>query len=130
MDAVLRRLGGTTRIWRTDRLATVIVPGTRDLQASFAPVAKHYSAIVAPCPPRRGNRKGAVDCGVKYVCGRWWRTMTATTPTDAQVSLDRFLSTTADARLRPPGRYLDPDELTDGQRLPWPTVGALADRGA
>ena len=42
MDAVLRRLGGTTRIWRTDRLATVIVPGTRDVQASFAPVAKHY----------------------------------------------------------------------------------------
>jgi len=127
MDMVLRRLGGTTRIWRTDRLATVIVPGTRDVQASFAPVAKHYSAIVAPCPPRRGNRKGAVECGVKYVCGRWWRTMTATTPTDAQVSLDRFLSTTGDARLRPPGRYLDPDELTDGQRPPWPTVGALAD---
>jgi len=70
MDAVLRRLGGTTRQWRTDRLATVIVPGTRDVQASFAPVAKHYSAIVAPCPPRRGNRKGAVECGVKYVCGR------------------------------------------------------------
>lgn len=126
MDAVLRRLGGTTRIWRTDRLATVIVPGTADVQASFAPVAKHYSAIVAPCPPRRGNRKGAVECGVKYVCGRWWRTMTATTPTDAQVSLDRFLSSAGDARLRPPGRYLDPDELTDGQRLPWPTVGALA----
>lgn len=127
MDAVLRRLGGTTRQWRTDRLATVIVPGTRDVQASFAPVAKHYSAIVAPCPPRRGNRKGAVECGVKYVCGRWWRTMTATTPTDAQVSLDRFLATTGDARLRPPGRYVDPDELAEGQRPQWPTVGALAD---
>lgn len=127
MDAVMRRLGGTTRIWRTDRLATVIVPGTRDVQASFAPVAKHYSAIVAPCPPRRGNRKGAVECGVKYVCGRWWRTMTATTPTDAQVSLDRFLATTGDARLRPPGRYADPDELVQGQRPSWPTVASLAD---
>ncbi len=127
MDGVLRRLGGTTRVWRTDRLATVIVPGTRDVQASFAPVAKHYSAIVAPCPARRGNRKGAVECGVKYVCGRWWRTTTATTPTDAQATLDRFLSTTGDARLRPPGRYADPDELTEGQRPPWPTVGALAD---
>ena len=42
MDKVLRRLGGTARIWRTDRLATVITPGTRDVQASFAPVAKHY----------------------------------------------------------------------------------------
>ncbi|MGI8777550.1 MAG: Mu transposase domain-containing protein [Acidimicrobiales bacterium] len=127
MDAVMRRLGGTARQWRTDRLATVIVPGTRDVQASFAPVAKHYSAIVAPCPPRRGKRKGAVECGVKYVCGRWWRTMTAATPTDAQVSLDRFLSTAGDARLRPPGRYADPDELLDGQRPSWPTVGALAD---
>ena len=75
------------------------------MQASFAPVAKHYAAIVAPCPPRRGNRKGAVECGVKYVCGRWWRTMTATTMAEAQLSLDRFLATTGDARLRPPGRY-------------------------
>ena len=80
MDAVLRRLGGTARKWRTDRLATVIVPGCADVQASFAPVAKHYGAIVTPCPPRRGNRKGAVECGVKFCCGRWWRTMTATTP--------------------------------------------------
>ena len=54
MDAVMRRLGGTARVWRTDRLATVIVPGTRDVQPSFAPVAKHYRAIVEPCPPRRG----------------------------------------------------------------------------
>lgn len=127
MDGVLRRLGGTARKWRTDRLATVIVPGTADVQASFAPVAKHYGAIVTPCPPRRGNRKGAVECGVKFMCGRWWRTMSATTPEDAQVSLDRFWSTTGDARLRPPGRYMDPDELAAGERPVWPTVGELAD---
>jgi hypothetical protein len=125
LDGVLRRLGGTTRQWRTDRLATVIRPGTGDVQASFAPVAKHYGAIVVACPPRRGNRKGAVECGVKFMCGRWWRTMTATTPEDAQVSLDRFWATTGDARLRPPGRYADPDVLVPGER--WPTVGALAD---
>ncbi len=65
MDAVMRKYGGTTRIWRTDRLATVIVPGTRDVQASFAPVAKHYGAIVEPCPPRRGNRKGVVESAVR-----------------------------------------------------------------
>ena len=70
MDAVMRRLGGTPRIWRTDRLATVIVPGTRDVQASFAPVAKHYGAVVEPCPPRRGNRKGAVESSVRFVSGR------------------------------------------------------------
>lgn len=127
IDGVLRRLGGTTRKWRTDRLATVIRPGTADVQASFAPVAKHYGAIVVACPPRRGNRKGAVECGVKFMCGRWWRTMTATTPEEAQVSLDRFWSTIGDARLRPPGRYADPDARASGERPPWPTVGALAD---
>ena len=100
MHAVMVRLGGTARVWRTDRLATVIVPGTRDVQPSFAPVAKHYGVVVEPCPPRRGNRKGAVESSVRYVCGRWWRTMTATTPEDAQASLDRFCATTADARPR------------------------------
>ena len=128
MDAVMRRLGGTARKWRTDRLATVIVPGSAKVQVSFAPVAKHYGAIVTPCPPRRGNRKGAVECGVKFCCGRWWRTMTATTPSEAQVSLDRFWSTTGDARLRPPGRYLEPGEQTEEEGRPkWPSVGELAD---
>jgi len=127
LDGVLRRLGGTARTWRTDRLATVIVPGSADVQASFAPVAKHYGAVVVPCPPRRGNRKGAVECGVKFMCGRWWRTMTAATAEEAQVSLDRFWATTGDARLRPPGRYAEPDELVDGRRLVWPTVGELAE---
>ena len=56
MDAVLRRLGGTARYWRVDRMSTVVVPATGDVQASFAPVAKHYGAAVAVCPPRRGNR--------------------------------------------------------------------------
>ena len=37
MDGVLRRLGGTARVWRTDRLATVIVPGTGDVQPSLRP---------------------------------------------------------------------------------------------
>ena len=82
MDAVMRRLGGTARHWRTDRLATVIVPGSADVQASFAPVAKFYG-VVEPCPPRRGNRKGAVESSVRYVCGRWWRTMTAVTAAGA-----------------------------------------------
>ncbi len=128
MDAVMRRLGGTARKWRTDRLATVIVPGSAKVQVSFAPVAKHYGAIVTPCPPRRGNRKGAVECGVKFCCGRWWRTMTATTASEAQLSLDRFWSTTGDARLRPPGRYIEPGELTEEEGRPkWPSVGELAD---
>ncbi len=115
MDAVMRRLGGTARVWRTDRLATVIVPGSRDVQPSFAPVAKHYGAIVEPCPPRRGNRKGAVESAVRFTCGRWWRTMTATTPEEAQLSLDRFLAGPGDARER---------RTAAGVRT---TVGALGD---
>ena len=115
IHAVLVRLGGTARVWRTDRLSTVIVPGRRDVQPSFAPVAKHYGAVVEPCPPRRGNRKGAVESSVRYVCGRWWRTMTATTPQAAQTSLDRFCTTTGDARAR---------RTVDGAAT---TVGALGD---
>ena len=125
MDAVLRRLGGTARKWRVDRMATVIVPGSGDVQASFAPVAKHYGAAVAPCPPRRGNRKGSVEAGVRFACGRWWRTLAADTPEAAQVSLDRFWATTGDARLRSPGRIDFPP--SDGSRPAWPTVGELAD---
>lgn len=100
IDRVLRRFGGTPRVWRTDRLATVIVPGSRDVQPSFAPVAKHYGVVVEPCPPRRGNRKGAVESSVRYLCGRWWRTMTAATLADAQRSLDAFCAGPGDARPR------------------------------
>jgi hypothetical protein len=54
--------------------------------------------------------------------------MTATTMAEAQLSMDHFWSTTGDARLRPPGRYLDPEELTATEGRPrWPTVGELAD---
>jgi len=93
----------------------VIVPGTGDVQPSFAPVAKHYGAVVEPCPPRRGNRKGSVESSVRFCSGRWWRTLTATDPESAQISLDRFLATTGDDR---------PRRGANGERT---TVGALAD---
>ncbi|MGH9180806.1 MAG: Mu transposase domain-containing protein [Acidimicrobiales bacterium] len=125
MDGVLRRLGGTARRWRVDRMATVIVPGTADVQASFAPVAKYYGAVVVPCPPRRGNRKGSVEAAVRFATGRWWRTLAADSPEAAQVSLDRFWSTTGDARLRSPARVEDPP--ADGSRPRWPTVAELAE---
>lgn len=124
MDAVLRKMGGTTGVWRTDRLTTVIVPGTRDVQASFAPVAKHYGAIIEPCPPRRGNRKGVVEAAVRFSCGRWWRTMAATTAEQAQLSLDKFCETIADQRLRAPGKLVEPGEDYGGRG--WPTVAELA----
>ena len=124
MDGVLHRLGGTARRWRVDRLATVIVPGTGDVQASFAPVAKHYGASVVACPPRRGNRKGSVEAGVRFATGRWWRTLSADSPEAAQVSLDRFWSITGDARLRSPRGLEEPPA---GGRPRWPTVGELAE---
>jgi hypothetical protein len=63
-------------------------------------VAKHYGVVIRPCPPRRGNRKGAVEASVRYLCGRWWRTMTARTMAEAQAGLDRFCATVGDARRR------------------------------
>ncbi len=134
MDGVLRRLGGTPRIWRTDRLATVIRPGTKDVQATFAPVAKHYGAIVEPCPPRRGNRKGAVEAAVHFTSGRWWRSLGAKSPEEAQLLLDRFLSGPGDARPRHTalgaktsvGELADAEPLLDLPALPFPaTVTAM-----
>ncbi len=122
---MLRRLGGTARAWRTDRLATVIVPGTADVQASFAPVAKHYGVVIRPCPPRRGNRKGAVEASVRYLCGRWWRTMTARTLVEAQASLDRFCATIADERPRGSvtvGALADAEPLLPLPPVPYPAT--------
>ena len=71
---VLVCLGGTARRWRTDRMSTVVAPGTDRVRASFAAVAKHYGAAVDVCPPRRPRRKGAVEKGIDYLTQSWWRT--------------------------------------------------------
>ena len=44
--------------------------------------------------------KGAVESSVRFVSGRWWRTMGAATPEEAQRSLDVFCATTGDERER------------------------------
>jgi len=87
-------------VWRVDRMATVINPTTGKIQASFAPVAKHYGVTVVPCPPRRGNRKGVVEKQIHFLTQRWWRTLDATNLADAQASLDLFCATIGDARRR------------------------------
>ena len=46
IDAVLRRLGGTARGWRFDRMATVCEPGSRRLLSSFAAVARYYGVHI------------------------------------------------------------------------------------
>jgi transposase len=100
IDSILRRLGGTARKWRFDRMATVVDPKTGIVRPSFVPVARHYGIEVVVCPPRRGNRKGSVEKSNHFATQRFWRTMTARTMAEAQVQLDRFCERIADRRPR------------------------------
>lgn len=114
IDEILRRHGGTPPIWRVDRMATVIRPGTADVQRSFVPVAKHYGATVAPCPPRHGNRKGVVEKAIHYITQGWWRTARVSSMAEAQAGLDRFSIEVADKRKR---GELTVGEMADAERL-------------
>ena len=92
-------LGGVTRVWRFDRMATVVHPGTGRVTTSYAAVAKHYGVQVKPCPPRRGNRKGVVEKANHSAAQRWWRNLPDdVTVADAQARLDQFCSTVGDHR--------------------------------
>ena len=116
LDQITRSLGGLTRVWRFDRMATVCHPGSGKVTASFAGVAKHYAVSVAICPPRRGNRKGVVEKANDSAAQRWWRTLPDDISIDdAQVSLDTFCVRVGDARRR----------VVDGERN---TVAAHAAR--
>jgi len=107
------RLGGVTKRWRFDRMATVCHPATGKVTASFVAVAKHYGVGVDICPSRHGNRKGTVEKGNHSLAQRWWRTLGEdATPVTAQAGVDAFCLR-ADARIR----------RRDGHRV---TVGALA----
>lgn len=102
LDRICRGLGGVSRVWRFDRMATVCHPESGRVTASFAGVAKHYGVSVAICPPRRGNRKGAVEKSNHTAAQRWWRTVPDDlTVEHAQASLDRFCRVRGDTRLRP-----------------------------
>jgi transposase len=94
-------LGGLTRTWRFDRMATVCHPESGRITASFAAVAKHYGVAVAICPARRGNRKGVVEKANHVAAQRWWRTLgDDVTVEQAQADLDRWCSRRGDTRLR------------------------------
>jgi transposase len=101
MHEILVALGGTPRVWRTDRMATVVVAGTDRLTADAAQLAKHYGVEVAVCPPRRAQRKGVVEAAVKYLTRNWWRSAPVATPAEAQQDLDRWCARVADQRKRP-----------------------------
>jgi transposase len=114
LDQVVRRLGGVTRRWRFDRMATVCHPDSGRLKVSFAPVAVHYQVGIDICPSRHAWRKGAVEKSAHVIAQRWWRTLADdTTVAQAQAGLDRVCAR-LDGRTR----------TRDGQRA---TVGALAE---
>jgi transposase len=101
LDGVVRRLGGVSRYWRFDRMATVCHPGSGRVTASFAAVAKHYGAGVRICPSRRGQRKGVVEKANHSAAQRWWRTLPdELSMVGAQADLDRFCARVGDARIR------------------------------
>jgi transposase len=103
MHRVLIALGGTPRVWRTDRMATIVIAGTDRLTVDAANAAKHYGVEMAVCPPRRAQRKGVVEAAVKYTTKSWWRTAPVANIAEAQGSLDRWSETVADQRKRPAG---------------------------
>lgn len=101
LDAVVRRLGGCTKTWRFDRMATVCHPSSGRVTATFGPVAKYYGVGVDICPSRHGNRKGVVEKGNHSLAQRWWRTLADdTTPAAAQTGLDEFCGRVGDTRTR------------------------------
>jgi transposase len=100
VHTILVGLGGTARVWRTDRMATIVVPGTDRLTVDAANIAKHYGVEIAVCPPRRAQRKGVVEKAIQYLTNSWWRTASVTTPAEAQRSMDRWSIEVADRRAR------------------------------
>jgi hypothetical protein len=97
---ILTELGGSARVWRVDRMATAVIPGTERLNPQFAQLAKHYGVQVAVCPAHRPQRKGVVEAAVKFIAGRWWRTAQAASMHEAQQSLDAFTVNVSDRRGR------------------------------
>lgn len=119
LDKTTRKLGGLTRKWRFDRMATVCHPESGKVTATFAAVAKHYGVQVAICPPRRGNRKGVVEKSNHTAAQRWWRTLPDdVTVEEAQASLDKWCATRGDARMRPSGVDGRASVLTIAEREP------------
>ncbi|WP_277223004.1 IS21 family transposase [Mycolicibacterium hassiacum] len=125
LDGVLRRLGGTARRWRVDRMATVCDRATGRLLPSFAAVARYYGVHVDVCPPRRANRKGAVESRNHFLAQRFWWTLQAKTLQEGQAKLDRFSERIGDRRRRGRGSVAElaaRERLLSLPALPYPAV--------
>jgi hypothetical protein len=70
LDQISRALGGVTRSWRFDRMATVCHPDSGTITATFAGVATHYGVQLRDLHPGPGTAKG------------WWKRST-TAPRNA-----------------------------------------------
>jgi transposase len=97
---VLVALGGSARVWRTDRMATIVNPDTGRVTVDAAQIAKHYGVELAVCPPRRAQRKGVVERAIGYLTSAWWASAAVVGTADAQQSLDRWCARVADQRPR------------------------------
>jgi transposase len=134
LDGVVRRLGGCTRRWRFDRMATVCHPGSGRITASFGPVAAYYGVGIDICPSRHGNRKGVVEKGNHSLAQRWWRTLADdVTATQAQAGLDEFCVRVGDSRTRQGeagrttvGQLAAAEPLTAPPLLPYPVTVAVS----
>jgi transposase len=100
---ILVALGGTARVWRTDRMATIVTPQTGRITPDAAALAKHYGVAIAVCPARRAQRKGVVEKAIQYMTKSWWRTAAVATLGEAQRSLDAWSACVGDQRKRPTG---------------------------
>ena len=118
LDRVTRKLGGLTRRWRFDRMATVCSPTTGTVSAAFAQAAKHYAVGVDLCPPRHGNRKGVVEKANHSAAQRWWRTVADdATIAAAQQNLDELCERLDQRARRRDGQRITVAELAGGEGL-------------
>lgn len=118
LDDVVRKLGGTARRWRLDRMATVCYPSSGQVTASFAAVAKYYGVGVDICPPRRGNRKGVVEKANHSAAQRWWRTVPdGLSVPQAQSGVDKLASRMDERRRKVDGISVTVTELADAEPM-------------
>ena len=83
-------------------MATVIVPGSAGRAVELRPGREALRRGRGAVPAAAGQPQGRGGVLGALCRGRWWRTMTAVTPEQAQASLDTFCAGTADARRRKP----------------------------
>lgn len=118
MTTVLTLLGGLTRVWRFDRMRTVLDPATGDLTAMFSAFAKHHGVQAVACRPRSGNRKGVVEKNNHTAAQRWWRTLPdEITAEQAQASLERFAARQDGRRRESPTGTTTAAAMRAGERL-------------